>query len=425
MCLKGECMRITIDAHNDTLMKVIDSQDWSMKNNIGESTLFHIDLDKMAAGETNVALFAAYTDDMGDSDLSNSYLLAMMLALDETEKLNPDRFMKVKTTLDFKEGLAMGKCLAIQTVEGGYALTEANAKPLLNQYLDVGVRMLTLVWDHSNHLGEGTLKRRKNGDKTSGGLTLLGKKVVSWMEDMGIIVDVSHMDEESFWSTIGVASKPLVASHSGAYSVFPHVRNLKDEQLKAIAGNGGVVCAVFCRYFIGDETAGVDKLLDHIEHMLEVAGNDHVGLGSDFDGATMPVDLPDISHMQLVAEGLAGRGYTEEVIDKVMGANLLRVLNQTMPTESRLSSDSLLVFDGKRLWFESPDIKPNVKSFAWVNGIEIPCQVDMTDPLMIKIVCELQPIMNHKFFIATVLYENLNGNQIRQTSIVKHPKASE
>lgn len=424
-------MRITIDAHNDTLMKIIDPQDWSFKNNIGEATDFHIDLDKMTQGETNVALFAAYTDDMGDPDLSNSYLLAMMSALDETAKLNPERFMKAKTVYELKGGLAAGKRLAIQTIEGGYALTEANAKALLEQYLDIGVRMMTLVWDHSNHLGEGTLKRIKAGDQTRGGLTPLGKKVVGWMEENGIIVDVSHMDEETFWSTVAVARKPLVASHSGAHAVLPHVRNLKDEQLKAVADSGGVVCAVFCRYFIGDETSGVDTLLDHIEHMIKVAGENHVGLGSDFDGATMPVDLPDISHMQLVAKGLSTRGYSEEAIDKIMGGNLLRVISEIMPDDSRMrperhmDAQSMIIFDGVRISLDTFDVNPDVSPKVWVNGIDIPCRVDQSDTQNTKIVCESEQIPNQRFFIVTIAYENVSGNQVRQTSIIKHPKTSE
>lgn len=416
-------MRITIDAHNDTLMKIIDPQEWSFKNNIGEATDFHIDLDKMTQGETNVALFAAYTDDMGDPDLSNSYLLAMMSALDEIARRNPERFVKVKTVSELKGGLAAGKRLAIQTIEGGYALTEVNAKALLEQYLDIGVRMMTLVWDHSNHLGEGTLKRIKDGGATAGGLTALGKKVVGWMEELGMIVDVSHMDEETFWSTVAVTRKPLVASHSGAHAVLPHVRNLKDEQLKAVADSGGVICAVFCRYFIGDETSGVDTLLDHIEHMVKVAGENHVGLGSDFDGATMPVDLPDISHMQLVAKGLATRGYSEEAIDKIMGGNLLRVINEIMPADSLM--ESIIIFDGVRISLDTFDVNPDVSPKVWVNGIDIQCRVDQSDTQNTKIVCESEQIPHQRFFIVTIAYENLSGNQVRKTSIIKHPKTSE
>lgn len=414
-------MRITIDAHNDTLMKIIDPKDWSFKNNIGLPTPFNIDLVKMEKGQTNVAIFAAYTDDLGDSDLSNSYLLAMMVALEKTVELNAKRLTKAKTYQELHLALLSGKRVAIQSVEGGYALNESNAKALLEQYYDVGVRMMTLVWDHSNALGEGTLKKHKSGEETAGGLTQLGVKVIGSMEEMGMIVDVSHMDEETFWSTVKVSRKPLVASHSGAYAVLPHVRNLKDEQIKAVAASGGVVNVIFCRFFIGDETSGVDALLDHIEHVFNVAGEDCVGLGSDFDGATMPVDLLDVSHMQRVAEGLMLRGYSAESIDKIMGLNMLRILKGSMNNDRLVNANHPIDYDGKNLSMYADDICCNQTLIGWVNGIKIPCQYDMTSK---RIVHAGDCIPQQRFFIATFSYQNTEGNIIRQTSIIKHPVTS-
>ena len=421
MCYKGENMRITIDSHNDTLMKIIDPESWAFKNDIGQPTPFHIDLDKMEKGQTNVAFFAAYTDDLGHPNLSNSYLFSMMAALEETVALNSDRFTKVKTLPELQLAIASGKRVAIQSVEGGYGLYDVNARALLEQYRDIGVRMLTLVWDYSNALGEGTLKQHKSGDETSGGLTPLGKKAVRWMEELGIIVDVSHMDEETFWSTVEVARKPLVASHSGAHAILPHVRNLKDDQILAVAKSGGVVSVVFCRYFIGDETAGVETLLDHIEHVIKVAGVDYVGLGSDFDGATMPVDLPDMAHMQLVAEGLAHRGYSTESIDKIMGGNMLRILEATMKSEDGLSSDHSIDFDAVTLSMAVEAINAHKNPVGWVNGIEVPCQYNAETK---KIIYSGEWIPDQRFFIVTMAYENMEGLIIRQTTIVKHPTTS-
>lgn len=408
-------MRITIDAHNDTLMKVIDPDTWTFSTNIGYSTSFQLDLSKMVEGELDVACFAAYTDDLGHPNRSNGYLLAMMHALDQTADMNRDRMAKVMSVEGLREALSTGKRCAIQTIEGGYGFDEANAEVLLRQFFDAGVRMLAPVWNYSNLLGEGTLKQYKDGVASSGGLTVLGKKFVGWMEALGMIVDVSHMDEATFWSTVDVAKKPLVASHSGAYAVRPHVRNLKDDQLRAVAGSGGVVCVVFCRGFIGDDTAGVEALLDHIEHVIKVAGVDSVGLGSDFDGARMPVDLPDASHVQLIADGLLTRGYSEDVVDKVMGGNMLRVLEGAMPAEDASVERHEVVFDGERVSVRVPDADFSWPVKGWINGLERECRFDAESKVVYM---EVDSGAFYRIFIATVEYVKENGCVERVTGIV-------
>lgn len=408
-------MRITIDAHNDTLMKVIHPETWAFEKNIGNPTPFNIDLDKMEKGSVNVAMFAAYTDDLGDVNQSNSYLFAMMDALDTTVSLNPHRLVKAWTFADLERGIEKKARIAIQTIEGGYGLDEVNSMNLLTQYRDLGVKLMTLVWDHSNALGEGTLKQTKDGRETSGGLTPLGVKVVKQMESLGIIVDVSHMDEETFWTTLKVAKNPLVASHSGAYAVKSHVRNLKDEQIKAIAENGGVVNVVFCRFFIGDVTSGVETLLDHIEHVIKVGGIDCVGLGSDFDGATMPVDLPDMSHMQCIADGLLRRGYSDEEIDGVMGGNMLRLLKRSMKNGMPVSIDLKIIREGEVLKACIQDPSEDMHPQVWVNGVEIPCE---WKPSSSEIVCRINSFTSYKYLVATLAYENRSGNRIRKTQIL-------
>lgn len=408
-------MRITIDAHNDTLMKVIDPDTWTFSTNIGYPTSFQLDLPKMVEGDFNVACFAAYTDDLGHPNRSNGYLLAMMHALDQTADMNRDRMAKVMSVEGLREALSTGKRCAIQTIEGGYGFDEANAEALLRQFFDVGVRMLAPLWNYSNLLGEGTLKQYKDGAASSGGLTVLGKKVIGWMEALGMIVDVSHMDEATFWSAVDVARRPLVASHSGAYMVRSHVRNLKDAQLRAVADSGGVVCVVFCRGFIGDDTAGVEALLDHIEHVMKVAGVDSVGLGSDFDGARMPVDLPDAAHVQLIAAGLLARGYSDDVIDKVMGGNMLRVLEGAMPVKEPKRERDAFVFDGARVSVRVPDADFSQPVIGWINGLEGECRFDVASKVVYM---EVDAGAFYRFFIATVEYVDEYGCVERVTGIV-------
>lgn len=419
MYWKGGNMRITVDAHNDTLMKIIDAESWDFQNDIGKPTQFNIDIDKMEKGAVNLALFAAYTDDMGDVNQSISYVLSMTNALEKTVALNKDRFTKAYTYADIEKGIEAGKRIAVQTIEGAYAVNDDNACELLKQYHDLGVRLITLVWDHSNALGEGTLKQYKSGIKTSGGLTPLGEQVVEMMEEIGILVDVSHMDEETFWSTLKVAKRPLVASHSGAYKIKAHVRNLKDEQIKAIAKTGGVVNVVFCRFFIGDVTSGVETLLDHIEHVIKIGGIEHVGLGSDFDGATMPVDLLDISHMQLVADGLERRGYSNDDIDAVMGGNMLRLLESTMNSTAIEDSSCEIRLEGNGLVITAPDLSNDIRVKVWINGVEVE---SLWDEKTQSFRGELGVFDKYAYIVATVCYENNMGKSYRKTQTVHNVK---
>lgn len=412
-------MRLTVDAHNDTLMKIINQDDWSFSADIGLVTDFNIDLEKLVTGHVNVAFFAAFTDDMGNPDRNNSRLLSMMQALDKTVELNSVRMEKGYTHQGIIKSIDRHKFVAVQTIEGAYSLNEENAMGLLRQYHDLGVRIITLVWDHSNTLGEGTKKITALGTPTSGGLTKLGKEVVKAMNELGILVDVSHMDEETFESTIQTTNKPLIATHSGAYSIKPHVRNLKDSQLKAIADSGGVVHVVFCRYFIGDVNSGVDVLVDHIEHIINVIGEDHVGLGSDFDGATMPVDIPDISHMQLVAKTMKDRGFSEGTIDKIMGLNSLRLLDEMSfsPPNSKTGSITLIRSNINRFETEPVDLDYSIGSYFWLNGIRHDAWLDSLSNQLYSLIDET---LIERFYVATFEYTSKSGDVNRTTQIIEN-----
>jgi membrane dipeptidase len=326
---------IVVDAHNDTMMKVINSETLHPVVDIGLDTSFHIDLPKMRKGQVNIAYFAAYTTDYGNIEKNNSTILASINALRYTENLNADTFRIAKNYAQLEKALSEEKLIGIQTIEGGYAISQDNANDLLSQYADLGVKAIALLWSFSNSIGEGNLEQYRDETPSEGGLTELGKRLITEMENRDMIVDVSHMNERTFWDTVKLSSRPIIASHSGAAAIKPHARNLTDDQLRAVAKLEGVINVVFCRYFIGDEQSGVLKLVDHIEHIVRVVGDDYVGLGSDFDGATMPVDLVDISEMGKIKDELGKRGYSQESIRKIMGLNNLRVLKSTMSIPKR------------------------------------------------------------------------------------------
>ena len=229
---------------------------------------------------------------------------------------------------DVISGIEAGVLMGIHSIEGAYAFTDNNMIGLLKQYDDLGVKVIAPVWNHSNSLGEGTLEKYLDEIPSPPGLTKLGRSFVGAMNHLGIIIDVSHMNDRTFWDTVKTTNMPIIASHSGVYALREHVRNLKDDQIKAIADTGGVINVVFCRNFLGDAAADVSVLVDHIEYIIKLVGVDHVGLGSDFDGATMPVGLKDLSEIGKIEAELRTRGYDEADLKKIMGHNNLRVLKK-------------------------------------------------------------------------------------------------
>lgn len=392
-------MSFIIDAHNDTLMRVIDLTTLKPVNDIGQSTDFQIDLPKLEAGGISGALFAAFTPGIGSPDYNSSVLLAMMHGLDWTIAKHPNRLIKCLDTrligsADWTEAMGAAgtlKKFAIQTIEGAYACTQYNALDLIDQYADLGVKAIALVWNHSNALGEGSARMLVDKTPTDTGLTALGRAVVARMQSKGILVDVSHMDSRTFWDVATITKAPLIASHSGAYAIHPHPRNLTDSQLLEIRKTGGIACAIFYPEFLGPQsTCSYTLILKHIHHMVSLIGTDHVGLGSDFDGADMPADLPDISHLSKIAQGLLQMGYTQNDVSKIMGDNLLRVLNQVavMPAEildGNLQGSLLPRPDNRHgaITLSLANRESADEPRFWLNGLAHPVSFDPSDNALV------------------------------------------
>ncbi len=324
----NQLRKIILDAHNDTMMKAVNPSTYQLATNIGESTDFDIDLNKMTSAGVDLLYFAAFTDDLGSWRENHNAILASLRGLKITRDLNSDRFRIPMCFSDVISGIEAGVLMGIHSIEGAYAFTDNNMIGLLKQYDDLGVKVIAPVWNHSNSLGEGTLEKYLDEIPSPPGLTKLGRSFVGAMNHLGIIIDVSHMNDRTFWDTVKTTNMPIIASHSGVYALREHVRNLKDDQIKAIAETGGVINVVFCRNFLGDASADVSVLVDHIEYIIKLVGVDHVGLGSDFDGATMPVGLKDLSEIGKIEAELRTRGYDEADLKKIMGHNNLRVLKK-------------------------------------------------------------------------------------------------
>jgi membrane dipeptidase len=233
-------------------------------------------------------------------------------------------FKLCRNTADLENGLMEKKVCGVLALEGGECL-EGNIENL-ELFYQAGVRVLTLTWNHSNALGDGA------EEPLDRGLTPFGCEVVEWMQQKGMIIDISHAAEKTFWDCIARAKRPIIASHSNARQVHDHPRNLTDEQIKAVAKTGGVIGVNFYTKFIGPSgSADLAALIKHIEHMLEVAGVNAVGLGSDFDGMySLPEPVTGVESLYTLFNALARMNYTEDLIEKIAGQNFLRIFRNTL-----------------------------------------------------------------------------------------------
>ena len=195
----------------------------------------------------------------------------------------------------------------------------------------MGVRYIGLTWNNSNKIStsakDAVLKNKQ------GGLTDFGREVIKRMNETGMLIDVSHTSEAGFWDVIELSSSPIIASHSDCYEINPHYRNLTDEQIKAIANKGGYIGINFYDEFLEKDGkqngTTLNKVIEHIDHIKNLAGVDCIGIGSDFDGGiSPPADLYDATQYPELTKKLLERGYTPQEINKILGENFLRVFKQ-------------------------------------------------------------------------------------------------
>ena len=277
-----------------------------------------LDLPKAREGGLDAAFFAVdCTRPWGN------HLLYCMDALghflQEVEE-HSESIAVARCAADIERVCAEGRLAAILAVENSDALEKSpHILPLLYQ---LGVRAMTLTHSTRSWAGDGCEVAG------GGGLTGFGRQLLEQMNELGVVVDVSHLNEAGFWDVAQAAQAPFMATHSCCRALCDHPRNLRDDQLRALAEKGGVVAITFVPDFIDAHNPTFDGLLDHIEHAVAVAGIDHVGLGSDFDGGGLL--LEDATCLPDIAVGLAARGYAEADVRKILGANQLRFLQQVI-----------------------------------------------------------------------------------------------
>lgn len=309
---------IVIDAHTDIPLDMMNKSDHGRKDVFLE---YHLPL--LKKGGVDIVFANLFEDHHPEGSLKEAVLQASYIynELDKTEEV---KLIKYKE--DLEEVIENRKTGIILSMEGmeplGYDIS------ILRLFYELGVRSAAITWNFRNYYAAGTWE--------NGGLSVLGKELVREMNSLGIIVDVSHLNEDSFWDVVDVSTRPIIASHSNAKALFNHVRNLTDNQIKAIASTGGVIGAN--GYFT--EESGKDSLdtyMNHLEYLIEKAGEDHVGLGFDFNGylgSSKTKGLEDATCVPSVTEELLKRGYKEETIMKVLGGNFVRVLKEYLPSKS-------------------------------------------------------------------------------------------
>lgn len=310
------------DGHCDTILEVLNH-----KRSLGSRTLVgHLDIPRMKEGGVDVQFFAVFIEDIYKPDRSLKRTLQLIDCFYKEIEKNQDDISLVTNYNQIGEVNSAGKIAAILSIEGGEAL-EGDLGVLRVLY-KLGVRLLTLTWNQRNQIADGIGESR-----TGSGLTKFGLKVIDEMNRLGMLIDVSHLSETGFWDVIKRSKAPIVASHSNCYALCPHLRNLKDKQIKALADKGGVIGITFVPNFLTQEKrkTTVGDVVKHIDYLVEKVGVDYIGLGSDFDGTGgLPLGLEGVDKVPNITGELLDRGYKEKDIKKILGENFLRVFKEVV-----------------------------------------------------------------------------------------------
>lgn len=356
---------ILVDTHNDILTQCFE-RNVSFDQHLEGKT--QSDLDRFAKGGIDVQVFSVWCD--GKKENPYTYAKSQIDTLYATAERHPDKIMIVTNSEELDKAVKEKKLAAMIGVEGGHMIE--NSMDKLDTLYKMGVRYMTLTWNNSNPWATSAMEETHDSLlHQPKGLSDFGKKIIHRMNELGMMVDLSHVGEKTFWDVIATTTKPVLVSHSCAYSICPAFRNLKDDQIMAVGKNGGVIDINFYSAFldsnyIGRETLflkehehekdslfkiypdkdiaidilhkkcsaeydnvrpALSTIIDHVDHIVKLIGVDHVGMGSDFDGVTStPQHLDDVTGYPLVTKALLQRGYSKKDVYKILGENFIRLL---------------------------------------------------------------------------------------------------
>ena len=359
---------IVIDTHADTTQRLLGDKtfDIAARNSTGS-----IDIPRMRDGGLDALFFSIWVTGDVTGPRAVKAALRQIDRVREAVRRHPNDLVLATTAADIRRAAADHKIAALMGVEGGHMIDEDLG--VLRQFVALGVRYLTLT--HSLN----TTWADSSGDKPAhNGLTPFGKDVVRELNRLGVMVDISHVADKTFYDAIETTRAPVIASHSSCRAISNHPRNMTDDMLRALARNGGVVMINYNAMFLSEEfrvarlsaelqarlnaiakacgadeacrildeqrvnqeamrsgqlpAVGWEKIVEHIDHAVKVAGIDHVGLGSDFDGAVMPLGMEDASHLPKITDALLKKGYSDQDVAKILGGNILRVMEDVRQT---------------------------------------------------------------------------------------------
>ncbi|HKN60815.1 MAG TPA: dipeptidase [Candidatus Acidoferrales bacterium] len=370
---------IVLDTHDDTTQRFFSkTYDLGKRNPDG-----HVDIPRMREGGMNAIFFSIWIDAhiMGAP--------AVQKALDQIDAVHQNvwRYSNdlvfCRTAADVRRAHDQGKIAVLMGVEGGHMI--GNDIRVLRMFGDLGVRYMTLAHFYNDEWADSSTDKPAHN-----GLTDFGKDIVREMNRQGIMVDISHVSDKTFYDALEVSKSPLIASHSSCRALCNHVRNMSDQMIKDLAAKGGVIQINYEKSFLdqaykdafdkatagggvvamlsqvekncGDDAECVnrgeiafernltqegklphvswERIIDHIDYAVKLVGPDHVGLGSDFDGANMPDGMEDCSHLPQITEALMRKGYSDDDIRKILGGNLLRVMEANERVSRELQSQA-------------------------------------------------------------------------------------
>jgi membrane dipeptidase len=331
------------DGHNDVLSRLYrrGGTDAAAAFLRGEDE-GQLDLRKARRGGFAGGLFAIFVPSPGRKKAASPpaveamdaqrVVVAMASLLFRIERESQGQVRVCRNAIDIESSIADDVLAAVLHIEGAEAIDADFA--LLDMLYAAGLRSLGPVWSRPNAFGHGVPFRCPSSPDTGPGLTHLGKALIGACNRLRILIDLSHLNERGFWDVAAISNAPLVATHSNAHALSPNSRNLTDQQLAAIRETGGLVGVNFAVSFLRpdgrhDKDTPTELIIRHIEHLLEHAGEDSVGFGSDFDGAEIPVELGNAARLQILVQAMRKRGFGRPLIEKLCFRNWLRVLART------------------------------------------------------------------------------------------------
>jgi membrane dipeptidase len=356
---------IVLDTHDDTTQRFF-SRDYDLGKRNPEG---HVDIPRMREGGMNAIFFSIWIDGRITGPAAVEKALDQIDAVHENVRRYSNDLVFCRTAAEVRRAHEEGKIAVLLGVEGGHMI--GNDIRVVRIFADLGVRYMTLTHFYNDEWADSSTDKPAHN-----GLTEFGKQVVREMNREGMMIDISHVSDKTFYDALEVSKAPLIASHSSCRALCDHVRDMSDDMIKALAAKGGVIQINYEKSFIdqaykdafdkatngggvvtmlsdivrkcGDDSECVsrgqaafereltaegklphvswERIIDHIDHVVKLVGPDHVGLGSDFDGASMPDGMDDCSHLPQITEALMRKGYSDDDIRKILGENLLGVM---------------------------------------------------------------------------------------------------